>query len=107
MPTLYTIITGTLDGHTGCPVPDVDRHRDRLEEWAASLFGGVTVSNVRGGWIDDNGQLVRENSIRFDILIEGRDRQGDILRFADAVRLTFHQTAVLVYAVPAASWTVR
>ncbi len=40
---------------------------------AARLFGGYTVSAVTGGWVNEQGTMMEEAAMRFDIMAGGQE----------------------------------
>jgi hypothetical protein len=64
-----------------------------LRQRAAELFGGYTLANAAGGWINGDGVLVEEGAVRLDVYTQ--EPRGVCADFAAWAGRLFGQTAVV------------
>ena len=60
---------------------------------AAHTFGGYTLANVEGGWVDPHGRLIEEGSIRLDLIASDR---WNVRSFAEYAGRALNQSSVLI-----------
>lgn len=62
---------------------------------AARIFGGYSMVLQSGGWLDGKGKLVKERSMKVEVL--GSEGRGDRARvYGDFLRRAFRQEVVVV-----------
>lgn len=65
-----------------------------LRESAAREFGGYTLSNAAGGWMNPEGKLIEEGTIRLDLYTTRHNE--DVQDWARRVGAAFGQHSVLL-----------
>jgi hypothetical protein len=65
-----------------------------LRKQAATMFGGYTLQNVEGGWINPSGALVEEGAIRLDIYSDSPRWKASV--FARQAGARLRQDSVLL-----------
>lgn len=94
---LYTLFVGTEKDALNKPIGAAE-YRDMLnsaERETAEQFGGYTMTNVHGGWINPQNDLIREESIKFEI--SGEDLpEPKVLAWAKWMRRRFRQQSVML-----------
>jgi hypothetical protein len=65
-----------------------------VRQSAAQEFGGYTISNAAGGWLNPEGKLIEEGSIRLDLYTTKGEVQ--VSRWAAQVGAMFGQQSVLL-----------
>jgi hypothetical protein len=70
----YRIVIGTEYDRDGNPISESDRQAaiQYICHHAARWFGGYTIWESRGGWLDSSGNLVEEAGVVLSILAEDR-----------------------------------
>ena len=63
-----------------------------IEHEAARLFGGYSITESRGGWINDDGRLVREPGLTISI-VAGPEYEHSVRAFAAASARSLGQAA--------------
>ena len=90
----YVMYVGTNDKDTNEPVYTSDEAREKAEEILLRNFGGYTIQEASGGWIDGS-EIYRE----YTLVIYLSDT--DIMKVhaaADEMISTFNQSSVLIQA---------
>lgn len=85
-----TFTAGIGEDHAGEPlaVPEVNRALAHIRSHLANVFGGYTETQATGGWINPNGRLVVEPSIRWIVLTDA-DHAPDAVE--DIARVIGHE----------------
>ena len=91
----YVLYLGTNDKDTNVPVFAPDEAKAKAEEILINYFGGYTVQEANGGWIDDNGTVYQENTIV--IYLSDTDLE-QVHSVCDELIRVFNQSSVLVQA---------
>jgi hypothetical protein len=67
---------------------------------AAKLFGGYTLYQAQGGWINGGGRLVEEDSMTLTVYITdeilGYSRQNDVAQLSSTIKEQLNQESILV-----------
>ena len=99
LPTLVFVGSGyDKDNKTISPT-ERDEIRQKILAKAAEIFGGVTILDANGAWVDNSGRLIQETV--FQIIVYSRRSEGDgyASRWAGFLRFILRvsrQTSVLV-----------
>ena len=92
MDTQYVVYLGTNDKDTNLPVFTPEQARAELEEILLAHFGGYTIQEANGGWID--GETVYRE---YTLVIHLSDTTLDAVHAAaDEMIQVFHQSSVLI-----------
>lgn len=94
----YTIGAGTHFDKNGAPIANLRIKIRDLKLDACKMFGGCAVVRVEGGWVDQNGKLIEEDGVQFDICTDVPRVKVEL--FAGLVKTVLNQTAVLFVQVP-------
>ena len=93
------IIVGGEYDRDGTPIhePESDRIRAAILTQAARTFGGVTLTDTHGAWVDKDGEMVEERGFQITVYVMdvAERKVGEFIRF---VRIAGRQTSVLVDA---------
>lgn len=90
----YVMYLGTNDKDTNQPVFQPDEAKQRAEDILIQHFGGYTIQEASGGWID--GEMVYQE---YTIVIYLSDTDLDqVHAAADELIDVFHQSSVLIQA---------
>jgi len=90
-----TITIGAQLDYTGAKVSQPERKRDEVMRRLAHQFGGVTVFETIGAWIDENGTMIQEKGYRFECLAESHNEHL-AHEMAQLGRITFKQHSVVL-----------
>lgn len=90
-----TITVGAQLDYTGAKVSQPERKRDEVMRRLAHQFGGVTVNETIGAWIDEHGTMIQEKGYRFECLTDAHSEHlaHDMAQLA---RITFNQHSVVL-----------
>lgn len=92
--TQYVLYLGTNDKDTNLPVFSRDEAMAKVTEILINRFGGYTVQDAHGGWIDDNGTVYQE----YTLIIYLSDTDIQTVRaLADELLDVFRQSTVLIH----------
>ena len=99
LPTLIFVGSGYDRHNTTISPVERDDIRHRILTEAADVFGGVTILDANGAWVDDSGRLIEEKI--FQIIIyshrtEGEEHASKWAGFIRFILTTSRQTSVLV-----------
>ena len=90
----YVLYLGTNDKDTNEPVFKPEEAKEKAEEILLDHFGGYTIQDANGGWIDD-GTTYQE----YTLVIYLSDTNLDAVHAAaDQMIDEFHQSSVLIQA---------
>ena len=59
----YVLYVGTNDKDSNEPVFSEDDAREHLEAILTDHFGGFTIQDARGGWVNDDGSIAHEYTL--------------------------------------------
>ena len=91
---------GTNDKDTNKPVFTQAEAMERAREILIGHFGGYTIQEAHGGWIDDNGEECQE----YTLVIYLSDTNLDAVHAAaDELVKVFNQSSVLIQSTPTAT----
>lgn len=92
----WTIGFGIGETRDGFAITDDQRRAilQAVKETAAGIFGGFTLFNVQGGWVNPEGRLVEEPGI--SLLICSPQPEHVLREFADYVRRVACQHSVVL-----------
>ena len=94
--TQYVMYLGTNHKDTNMPVFTQAEAQERAKEILVRHFGGYTIQEANGGWVDDN-KLYQE----YTLVIYLNDTNKEAVHAAaDELIEVFHQSSVLIQAVP-------
>ena len=92
--TQYVLYLGTNDKDTNEPVYEPDEAKAKAEEILVRHFGGYTIQEASGGWIDE-GKLYQEYTL---VIYLSDTTLEKIHAAADEMISTFDQSSVLIQA---------
>ncbi len=92
--TQYVLYLGTNDKDTNLPVFSDDEAMAKVTDILINRFGGYTVQDAHGGWIDDNGKIYQEYTLI--IYLSDTDPQA-VHSLADELLDVFRQSTVLIH----------
>ncbi len=96
----YVLYLGTNDKDTNEPVFDHDTCKKKAEDILINRFGGYTIQESDGGWIDDNGNVCEE----YTLVIYLSDTDLDqVHAVSDELIKEFNQNTILIQANPTAT----
>ena len=89
----YVLYLGTNDKDTNDPVFEPDEAKEILKGILISRFGGYTIQEANGGWIDDDGTEYQE----YTLMIYLSDTSSeDVHALCDELIDKYNQSAVLI-----------
>ncbi len=89
----YVMYLGTNDKDSGEPVHSPEECKEIAEGILIENFGGYTIQEAEGGWIDDNGEKCQE----YTMVIYLSDTTADkVHEVADELLDVFNQNSVLI-----------
>lgn len=89
----YVLYLGTNDKDSNEPVFSEDDAREHLEAILTDHFGGFTIQDARGGWVNDDGSIAHEYTLVVylsDTTIE------EIHAACDDMITEFNQSSILI-----------
>lgn len=89
------ITVGAQLDYTGAKVSQPERKRDEVMRRLAHQFGGVTVTETIGAWIDEHGTMIQEKGYRFECLAHELNEHL-AHEMAQLARVTFKQHTVVL-----------
>ena len=93
----YVLYLGTNDKDTGKPVFTEEEAMERAREILIAHFGGYTIQEAFGGWVDAGGEVCRE----YTLVIYLSDTTADAVHAAaDELVAAFNQSSVLIQTNP-------
>jgi len=91
----YVLYLGTNDQNTNEPVFPPEEAKEKLKSILIRTFGGYTIQEANGGWIDDGGTAYQE----YTLVIYLSDTTLDkVHALCGELIETFHQSSVLIQA---------
>ena len=89
----YKMCIGTNDKDTGEQIIPTEDAKAIIEGICLKYLGGYTIQDATGGWTDENGQVVRENSI---VCYFDDAEEAAVYQIADEVIAALNQSTVLI-----------
>lgn len=93
----YVLYLGTNDKDTNQPVFTREEAIEQAKRILIRHFGGYTIQEANGGWIDDTGTEYQEYTL---VIYLGDTTLDAVHAAADEMVETFHQSSVLIQANP-------
>ncbi len=95
-PTMYKVSwivgTGRDKDNQAIAIPDANKNAEAALRGIAVIFGGVSVSNGIGGWINGQGELVQESYIQLEVVT---DNLESVRKVSESLRDLFQQNCIL------------
>ncbi len=91
----YVLYLGTNDKDSNQPVFSHETAKETLKGILIQRFGGYTIQEANGGWIDDDGTEYQEYTLV--IYLSDTDLNA-VHALCDELLRTFHQSSVLIQA---------
>ena len=89
----YVLYVGTNDKDTNEPVCTPEEAMEKAKSILINLFGGYTIQDARGGWINDDGKIYQE----YTIVIYLSDTTAEQVHAAcDVLIKEFNQSSILI-----------
>lgn len=93
----YVMYLGTNDKDTNKPVFTQEEAKEKAREILIRHFGGYTLQEANGGWVDDDGTVYQEYTL---VIYLSSTTAEKVHAAADELIETFHQSSVLIQANP-------
>jgi len=93
----FVLFLGTNDKDTNEPVFPPEECQEKLKDILIKHFGGYTIQDAQGGWVDDDGTLYQEYTMV--IYLSDTDMEH-VHAAANEMIETFHQSSVLIQTNP-------
>lgn len=93
--TQYVLYLGTNDKDTDQPVLPPEEAKETLKRILIQHFGGYTIQEASGGWIDDAGVEYQEYTL---VVYLSDTTLEDVHAAADEMIRVFNQSAILIQA---------
>ena len=90
----YVLYLGTNDKDSNLPVFPPDEAKKKAEDILIDHFGGYTIQEASGGWVDGNTEYQEYTLV---IYLSDTNLES-VHRAADEMIDTFHQSSVLIQA---------
>ena len=90
----YVLYLGTNDKDTNKPVFSEKKAKEKAEEILLEHFGGYTIQEASGGWIDED-TVYQEYTL---VIYLSDTTAEDVHAAADELIEVFHQSSVLIQA---------
>ncbi len=91
----YVMYVGTNDKDTNEPVCKPEEAKAKVDEILIKHFGGFTIQDANGGWVDDSGKRYDEYTVV--VYISDTDLES-VHKAADDLIKEFNQSSVLIQA---------
>lgn len=91
----YVLYLGTNDKDTNQPVFAPGEAMEKAKEILVRFFGGYTIQEASGGWVDDGGTLYQEYTL---VIYLSDTTLEKAHAAADELIDVFHQSSVLIQA---------
>ena len=89
----YILYLGTNDKDTNEPVMTPEEAKEKAKEILIKYFGGYTIQEANGGWVDETGKLYQEYTI---VMYLSDTTAEKVHAAADEMIRVFDQSAVLI-----------
>ena len=93
----YVMYLGTNDKDTNEPVFTQEESMDTVRNILIDHFGGYTIQEANGGWINENGEESREYTL---VIYLSDTTLDEVHAAADDLLKTFNQSSVLIQTNP-------
>ena len=93
----YVMYLGTNDKDTNEPVFTQEESMDTVRNILIDYFGGYTIQEANGGWINENGEESREYTL---VIYLSDTTLDEVHAAADDLLKTFNQSSVLIQTNP-------
>lgn len=94
MDTQYVMYLGTNDKDTNQPVFPAEQAKEKAEEILLNHFGGYTIQDATGGWVDENA-VYQEYTL---VIYLSATTLADVHAAAKEMIREFNQSSVLIQA---------
>lgn len=91
-----TFYIGLNDKTTKKQVVTTKNAMQQVQKLSSSLFGGATISPSLWVFMHENGEIVKENSIRVEVLDFGDLTKWNIETFVNTLKNDLNQESILV-----------
>ena len=98
--TKYTLYIGTNSQTTGSPTMSYEKAKELVISLALKYEDGYTLYDAQGGWTNDAGEAVSEDSIVLSVVTD--DSEG-VHKIAAEAAKALDQTAILIETSPVTS----
>lgn len=89
----YVLYLGTNDKDSNEPVYTPDEALEHVDSVLTQYFGGFTIQEARGGWVNDDGSIAHE----YTIVVYLSDTDIETVHSAcDALITEFNQSSILI-----------
>ena len=93
----YVMYLGTNDKDTNKPVFTQEEAKEKARDILIRHFGGYTLQEANGGWVDDNGVVYQEYTL---VIYLSDTTEDQVHAAADELIQVFNQSSVLIQANP-------
>ncbi|MBQ9264393.1 MAG: DUF3574 domain-containing protein [Clostridia bacterium] len=93
----YVMYLGTNDKGTNKPVFTQEEAKEKAREILIRHFGGYTLQEANGGWVDDDGTVYQEYTL---VIYLSDTTEEAVHAAADELIQVFNQSSVLIQAMP-------
>ena len=93
----YVMYLGTNDQDTNQPVFTPEEAKEKVKEVLIRRFGGYTIQEASGGWIDDDGNEFEEYTL---VICLSDTTEEQVHDAADELLSLFNQSSVLIQTNP-------
>lgn len=89
----YVLYVGTNDKDSNEPVFSEDDAREHLEAILTDHFGGFTIQDARGGWVNDDGSIAHEYTL---VVYLSDTTLEEVHAACDDLIAEFNQSSILI-----------
>lgn len=89
----YVLYVGTNDKDSNEPVFNEDDAREHLEAILTDHFGGFTIQDARGGWVNDDGSIAHEYTL---VVYLSDTTLEEVHAACDDMIAEFNQSSILI-----------
>ena len=93
----YVMYVGTNDKDTNKPVFTQEEAKEKARDILIRHFGGYTLQEASGGWVDDDGTVYQEYTL---VIYLSDTTEDQVHAAADELIQVFNQSSVLIQANP-------
>ena len=91
----YVMYLGTNDQDTNKPVFTQEEAKEKAQEILIRHFGGYTLQEANGGWVDDDGTVYQEYTL---VIYLSDTTEEAVHAAADELTRVFNQSSILIKA---------